>query len=72
MPETRKFIKICCGKNTRKIKLPKCFDELVLESNRIFPELKSLSKNNELKFFYVDNENEIIEVGSKDEFEAAM
>ena len=69
---TPKFLKLCCGKNTRKIKYPRCFDELVLESIRIFPELKSLSKNNELIFFYIDDEKEIIQIASKEDFEIAM
>ena len=67
-----KLIKLSCGTTTRKIKFPKCFDELVLQATKLFPDLRSLSKNNELTFFYVDEDKEIIAISNNDDFEVAL
>mmetsp|Transcript_25065 Transcript_25065/g.31388 ORF Transcript_25065/g.31388 Transcript_25065/m.31388 type:complete len:85 (+) Transcript_25065:93-347(+) len=70
MVEAKRAIKICFDGETKRLKISDSFSELVQRTRESFH--KQDMKDSEFKFFYLDNEQEVISITSQADLSEAL
>jgi len=64
--QSKKSIKVCFQGETKRIKMTSSYESLALQTKEAFG--KELEKVWPIKFYYLDDENELISINSQNDF----
>ena len=70
MNQTKKTIKICCGGETKRLKILSDYKELIKRTRESFG-LDNMT-DKDFRFFYLDDENEVISITSQADLAEAL
>ena len=71
MNSTKKAIKICCDGETKRLKISGDYAELIHRAKESFQTKKAVA-DKDFKFFYLDNEDEVISITSQADLNEAL
>ncbi len=66
----KKTVKICCDGETKRLKITGDYSELINRTRESFN--KQSMSDSDFKFFYVDNENEVISITGQEDLTEAL